>query len=156
TDLKRAQEASLARQKLESLGVLAGGIAHDFNNLLGGIYASAEIAETCRFDGLFPAEEIEAIKVTAMPASAIVRQLLIYAGYEGSDVGALNLTQLVEEMLDLIRISVSKSAVFKTDLAIDLPSISGNASQVQQVLMNLVLNASDALAGKEGVITVST
>jgi PAS domain S-box-containing protein len=156
TDLKRAQEASLARQKLESLGVLAGGIAHDFNNLLGGIYTSAEIAEACRFDGLFPTEEIEAIKATAMRASAIVRQLMVYAGHERSDVAPLDLSELVDEMLDLIRISVSKSAVLKTDLATDLPAILGSASQVQQVLMNLVLNASDALRGKEGVITVST
>src|SRR5215467_9923522 len=156
TDLKSVQEASLARQKLESLGVLAGGIAHDFNNLLGGILANAEIAEASEADGSFPGAEIQNIKATSICASGIVRQLMIYAGNEGSHVELVDLSLLVGEMLDLIKISVSKSAVLKTNLGKDLPSVLGNQSQIQQVVMNLVLNASDALAGKDGVITVTT
>jgi PAS domain S-box-containing protein len=156
TDLKSAQEASLARQKLESLGVLAGGIAHDFNNLLGGILATAEIAEVSKADGSFPDDEIQNIKTTSIRASGIVRQLMIYAGNEGSSVELVDLSLLVGEMLDLIKISVSKSAVLKTNLGKDLPTVLGNQSQIQQVVMNLVLNASDALAGRDGVITVTT
>ena len=93
TDLKRVQEASLARQKLESLGVLAGGIAHDFNNLLGSIHANAEIAEAEWVDGSFPAEEIQAIKKISIRASEIVRQLMIYAGHDKSDSEPLDLSQ---------------------------------------------------------------
>lgn len=156
TDLKSAQEASLARQKLESLGVLAGGIAHDFNNLLGGIYANAEIAETSEGYGSSPCEEIQNIKSISMRASGIVRQLMMYAGNEGSNVEPVDLSRLVEEMLGLIHLSVSKAAVLKTDLARDLPPLLGNGPQVQQVVMNLVLNASDALAGRDGTITVKT
>jgi PAS domain S-box-containing protein len=156
TDLKSAQEASLARQKLESLGVLAGGIAHDFNNLLGGIHANAEIAEASEGDIPFPADEIQNIKAISIRASGIVRQLMIYAGNEGSNVEPLDLSRLVREMLDLIKISVSKCAVLKTDLQKDLPAVLGNGPQIQQVVMNLVLNASDALAGRDGVITVRT
>jgi PAS domain S-box-containing protein len=156
TELKSAQEASLARQKLESLGVLAGGIAHDFNNLLGGILANAEIAEASAADGSFPDAEIQNIKATSMRASGIVRQLMIYAGNEGANAALLDLSRLVEEMLDLIKISVSKSAVLKTNLRRDLPLVLGAEPQIQQVVMNLILNASDALSGRDGVITVTT
>jgi len=156
TDMKSAQEASLERQKLESLGVLAGGIAHDFNNLLGGIHANAEIAEASGADGSFPDEEIQNIKAICMRASGIVRQLMIYAGHEGSHVELLDLSRLVKDMLDLIKISVSKSAVLRTNLQNDLPAVVGNRPQIQQVVMNLVLNASEALAGSDGAITVTT
>ena len=155
TDLKRVQEAALARQKLESLGVLAGGIAHDFNNLLGSIHANAELAEVQAVTG-FPAEEIQAIKAISIRASEIVRQLMIYAGHEESDSEPLDLSRLIKEMLDLIRISISKSAVLKISLAQDLPVVLGNGPQIQQVVMNLVLNASDALGEKGGVIAVTT
>jgi len=156
TDIKSAQEASLERQKLESLGVLAGGIAHDFNNLLAGIHANAEIAEAAGAEGTFPGEEIENIKAISKRAAGIVRQLMIYAGHEGSNVELLDLSRLVREMVDLIKISVSKSAVLKTDLQPDLPRLLGNAPQIQQVVMNLVMNASESLAGKGGVVTVTT
>ena len=156
TDLKNVQEASLARQKLESLGVLAGGIAHDFNNLLGSIHANAEIAEVEGVAGSFAAEEIHAIKTISIRASEIVRQLMIYAGHDNSDSEPLDLSLLVNEMLGLIRISISKGAVLKTDLAQDLPAVLGNGPQIQQVVMNLVLNASDALGDRAGEITVST
>jgi PAS domain S-box-containing protein len=156
SDLKSIQAASLARQKLESLGVLAGGIAHDFNNLLGSIHAKAEIAEAEGPTGAFPAEEIQAIKGLSIHASEIVRQLMIYAGHEDSDSELQDLSRLVQEMLDLIGISLSKSAVLKTDLAKVLPAVLGNGPQIQQVVMNLVLNASDALDEKGGVIKVST
>jgi PAS domain S-box-containing protein len=156
TELKSVQEASLARQKLESLGVLAGGIAHDFNNLLGSIHANAEIAEAVGVGGTFPAEEIQAIKTVSIRASEIVRQLMIYAGHERSDSEPLDLSRLVKEMLGLIGISISKSAILKTNLAPNLPAVMGNGPQIQQVVMNLVLNASDALGEGGGVITVTT
>jgi PAS domain S-box-containing protein len=156
TDLKRAQEASLARQKLESLGVLAGGIAHDFNNLLAGIQANADLAESSQADGAFPGDEIQAIKEISRRASGIIRQLMLYAGDERSDTQFLDLSDVVEEILDLIKISVSKSAVLRTNFDKNLPAVLGNGPQIQQVVMNLVLNASEALAGKEGVITVTT
>jgi PAS domain S-box-containing protein len=156
TDLKSVQEASFARQKLESLGVLAGGIAHDFNNLLGSIHANAEIAEVEGVAGSFPVEEIHAIKTISIRASEIVRQLMIYAGHDKADSEPLDLSGLVSDMLGLIRISIAKGAVLKTDLAQDLPPVLGNGPQIQQVVMNLVLNASDALGEAGGEITVKT
>jgi two-component system, cell cycle sensor histidine kinase and response regulator CckA len=156
TDLKRTQEEALAKQNLESLGVLAGGIAHDFNNLLGGIYAQAELVETDLAVGSADSETIQKIKDSAMRGSEIVRQLMIYAGKEPDNVEALDISRLVEEMLELLKVSISKHAVLKTDLASDVALVSGNASQLRQVVMNLVINASEAIGEKDGVINVTT
>jgi PAS domain S-box-containing protein len=156
TDLKKAQEASLARQKLESLGLLAGGIAHDFNNLMGSVHIQAELAEVNEDEGLSPREEIQTIKTISMRASEIVRQLMIYAGQEKSDFGPLDVSRLVAEMLALLQVSISKGAALETDLAEGLPAVLGNEPQIRQVVMNLVLNASDALGAAGGVIRIAT
>jgi len=156
TELKSAQDVALARQKLESLGVLAGGIAHDFNNLLGSIHANAELAETSMTDGSLPREEIQTIRAISMRASGIVNQLMVYAGNRESDVELVDFSELVEEMLGLITISISKSAVLKTELDRELPAVLGNRAEIQQVVMNLVLNASDSLSAEGGVIRVKT
>jgi signal transduction histidine kinase len=124
--------------------------------LLGSIHATAEIADAAEADGSLPSEEIRTIKEISLRASGIVRQLMIYAGHEASDIGFVDLSRLVTEMLDLIRIPVSKSAALHIDLATDLPAVRGNAAQIQQAVTNLVLNASDALDGRAGVNTVRT
>jgi PAS domain S-box-containing protein len=156
TDLRNAQESTLDRQKLESLGVLAEGIAHDFNNLLGSIHAQAELAELERTQNSFPEQPLHTIKMVAQRGSEIVRQLMIYAGNEKSKFERLDLSAIVEEMLELLKIAISKCAVLEADLAEDLPAVLGNGPEVRQVVMNLVLNASDAIGEKGGVITVKT
>jgi PAS domain S-box-containing protein len=157
TDLKRTQEEALGRQKLESLGVLAGGIAHDFNNLLGGILAEAELVESDLAEGLSPGEEIARIKSVAIRGSEIVRELMIYAGQdEASGVEPVDLSQLVEEMLGLVKVSISKQVVLRINLGKNLPHVLGNGPQIRQVVMNLVINASEAIGDKVGVIHVST
>jgi two-component system cell cycle sensor histidine kinase/response regulator CckA len=157
TDSRRAQEEALARQKLESLGVLAGGIAHDFNNLLGGILAEAELAETDLAAGLAPTEEIQRIKLVAIRGAEIVRELMIFAGQDQTALAELvDVSRLVEEILQLLRISISKRAVLRTDLSPNLPAVRGNAAQIRQVVMNLVINASEAIGDKGGIINVST
>ncbi len=157
TELKRTQEEALARQKLESLGVLAGGIAHDFNNLLGGILAEAELVEEDLPAGSSVGEEIERIKAVAIRGSEIVRQLMIYAGHDQTHlVEPLDLSELVQDMLELLKVSISKHAVLKADLDKSLPAVWGNAPQIRQVVMNLLINASEAIGEKEGVIRVST
>jgi len=157
TDLKRTQEEALARQKLESLGVLAGGIAHDFNNLLGGILAEAELVEDELPTGSPVAEEIERIKKVTIRGAEIVRELMIYAGHDQDHlVEPLDLSELVEDMLELLKVSISKHAVLTTDLDQNLPAVWGNASQIRQVVMNLLINASEAVGEKEGMINVIT
>jgi PAS domain S-box-containing protein len=157
TDLKQAQEEALARQKLESLAVLAGGIAHDFNNLLGGILAEAELVEADLAVGSAPREEIERIKARAVRGSEIIRELMIYAGEDQTDlVEAVDVSELVEEMQELVKTSISKHAVVRANLHDDLPAVWGNTSQIRQVVVNLLINASEAIGEEQGVITITT
>jgi two-component system cell cycle sensor histidine kinase/response regulator CckA len=157
TDLKRTQEEALARQKLESLGVLAGGIAHDFNNLLGGILAEAELIESDLAAGLSAGEEVARIKAVAIRGAEIVRELMIYAGQDQASLAEpVDLSRLVEEMLELLKVSISKQAVLHINLDQNLPEVWGNAPQIRQVLMNLVINASEAIGEQIGVIQVAT
>jgi len=156
TELKRTQEEALARQKLESVGTLASGIAHDFNNILGGVEAQAELAlaeldadSSCK-------DELKAICEAAKRGSEIVRELMIYAGKESEVVEWVDLSKVVEEMLALLKVSVSKHAVMNAELSQDLPATRASAAQLRQVVMNLITNASDAIGDRDGVIRVVT
>ena len=156
TDARRAQAESFARQKLESLGTLASGIAHDFNNLLGGVLAQAELAAEALAAGSEPHQELKGIRDVAIRGSEIVRQLMIYAGKESDVLEPIDISRGVEEMLGLLKASVSKNATLVTDLRHDLPAVNARAAQIRQILMNLVVNASDAIRDGDGVIRVAT
>ena len=156
TDLKRAQEENLHRQKLESVGVLAAGIAHDFNNLLGGILIQAQVVEDEMPARPPIVDELRKIKNLALRGSEIVRELMVYAGRETTRVEPLDLSALVEDMLELLKISISKRAVLTIRLAKNLPAVKAQASQIRQILMNLITNASEAIGESDGVITVTT
>jgi PAS domain S-box-containing protein len=156
TDVKRAEQEVVSRQKLESLGVLTGGIAHDFNNLLGSILADAELAHTDLAEGLPPHEELQRIKAVAIRASEIVRELMIYSGQDRAVLEPVDISQLVEEMLELLKVSVSKHAVLRTDLGVNLPVVMGNAPRIRQIVMNLMINASEAIGTKGGAIHIGT
>ncbi len=155
TDEKHAQAQAFERQKLESLGVLCSGIAHDFNNMLGSILAETEVqlAESVPDSPL--REGAEKIRAVAVRAAEIVRELMAYAGHESPVFAPVDLSNLVVEMLELLKISISRSAELKLDLPPNLPSVRANAMQLRQVMLNLVTNASEALAPNEGVISVS-
>ena len=152
----RRHEEILAKQKLESLGVLTAGIAHDFNNFLGSILAQAELAAAEVATGSVPREEIHAIQRVAVRAAEVVRELMIYAGQDTGTLAEVDVSLLVEEMLQLLKVSISKHATLKTELAKNLPAVLGNATQIRQVVMNLILNASEAIGEKTGLITVTT
>uniref|UniRef100_Q026G0 histidine kinase n=1 Tax=Solibacter usitatus (strain Ellin6076) TaxID=234267 RepID=Q026G0_SOLUE len=156
TDSRRAQQEDLARKKLESVGVLAGGIAHDFNNLLGGVLAQAELALAESASGAYPQEELTAIRDVAIRGSEIVRQLMIYAGKEREVLGLVDVSRIVVEMLELLRVSASKRATVLTDLGQELPAVWGSSAQIRQIVMNLVTNASEAISDRGGVIRVAT
>jgi two-component system cell cycle sensor histidine kinase/response regulator CckA len=107
--------------------------------------------------GLGSQRRIQRIEAAAIRGAEIVRELLIYAGQEQQrPAEAVDVSPLVREMLELLKVSISKHAVLKTDLRDNLPAVWGNASQIRQVVMNLVINASEAIGDKEGVITVTT
>jgi two-component system cell cycle sensor histidine kinase/response regulator CckA len=156
TEVKRAQEEALARQKLESVGVLAGGIAHDFNNLLGGIMASAELALTECAEGSAVEEELQRIKTTSIRGAEIVRELMIYGGEESPILELVDISAMVNEMLQLLKVSISKHTILKIELGQDLPPAYANPAQIRQVVMNLVTNASEAIGEQSGEIRVTS
>ncbi len=156
TDVRRAQEESISRQKLESVGTLASGIAHDFNNLLGGVLAQAELALAELASGSRPEEELKAIRNVAIRGSEIVRQLMSYAGKDSEAPELVDVSRIVAEMIELLKVLVSRHATLDTDLGGDLPAVRGSAAQLRQIVMNLVTNASDAIGDRDGVIRVTT
>jgi PAS domain S-box-containing protein len=156
TEAKRSQEESFARQKLESLGTLSSGIAHDFNNLLGAVMAQADLALAEYASGASPNEPLKTIQNVALRGSEIVEQLMVYAGNEREVLELVNVSWVVEEMLSLLKVSVSKHAVLEAELAEGLAAVRGKAAQVRQVVMNLVTNASEAIGDRDGILHLTT
>lgn len=156
TDVKRAQVEQLAKQKLESVGTLASGVAHDFNNLMGGVLAQADLALQELSTGSPVDEELQSIRAIAIRGAEIVRQLLIYAGRENELLELVDVSRIVQEMIELLKVSVSKQVALETDFGKDLPAVRANAAQLRQVVMNLILNASEAMGDRTGVIRVTT
>lgn len=143
-------------QKLESLGLLAGGIAHDFNNLLVGVLSNASLA-LLDLDEQTPARQVVLeIERTAQRAADLTRQLLAYSGKGRFVVEPLQLSALAGEMAQLLRTVVSKDTTLELDLEDTLPLMLGDATQLRQVIMNLITNASDALQGRPGTVIVRT
>ena len=153
---EKLQAQMLQAQKLESLGVLAGGIAHDFNNLLTGILGNASVA-LLELDSSAPAREaIQDVLNAARRAAALARQLLTYSGKGHREVGAVDLPTQVREIAKLVEASVSKKVVLSVDVAEDVPAIDADTTQLQQIVMNLVLNAAESIGDGCGTVRVST
>ncbi len=163
SDRRKAEEERLEfekgvqhAQKLESLGVLAGGIAHDFNNLLVGILGNADLA----LRNLLPSSSTHAnivqIEKAAMRASDLSRQMLAYSGKGKFMIEILSLNDVVEEMAFLLKTSISKNIVLSYNLAKKLPPIKADISQISQIVMNLITNASEAIGEQSGIIRLDT
>jgi PAS domain S-box-containing protein len=156
TELKRRQEEQLARQKLESLGTLAGGIAHDFNNLLGGILSQTELALAELAEGASPEAEMKNIHAVAVRGAEIVRQLMVYAGQETDILELVDVSRLIEESAELLKVVVSKHATLQLRLSRDAPAVRANPAALRQILVNLVTNASEAIGARDVVVRVTT
>lgn len=163
TDRKRAEQARsemerqlLHVQKLESLVVLAGGIAHDFNNLLAAMMGNVELALMDLPDTSPIHKNLKTTLAAGRRAAGLTRQMLAYSGRGKFVITEMGLSELVRESAELLKVSISKSAKLELHAPLDLPAIRADASQVQQVVMNLITNASEALGDQPGRITVAT
>jgi two-component system, cell cycle sensor histidine kinase and response regulator CckA len=154
--VKKAQEEMLTHQKMESLGQLAKGVAHDFNNLLGSVLAFAELGLAQQARNASPAEALLQIRIAAISGGEIVRQLMVYGGQDSPESEPTDLSQLVREMVQLLRVSISKQVVLKTQLEANLPPAQANPPQLRQIVMNLIMNASESIGDREGTIRVTT
>lgn len=149
-------ERRLEAQQLESLAILAGGVAHDFNNLLVAILGNASLLEA-RLPANSPLRPfVERIATAAERSADLAHHLLAYTGMGRVSPELSDLNQLVQEMAQLLESSISEKAVLELRLHEELPRLLVDVTQIRQVIMNLILNASDALGGAPGAITVST
>lgn len=156
TERKQAEEALFQAQKLESLGVLAGGIAHDFNNLLVAMLGQTSLAER-RLAPEHPAREhIRKAVDAAQKATTLTRQMLAYSGRGQLEIVPINMNTLIDENIKLFRASVPKTVHLEARLAPQLPPIEGDPAQMQQVIMNLILNAAEAIGQERGTVQVVT
>lgn len=146
----------LHSQKLESLGLLAGGIAHDFNNLLMAVIGHANLARRRLTADHRACENVQQIEQAAVKAADLARQLLAYSGRGRFVLEPLDLSRVVKEMTPLLAVSIAKKANLVQHLAAGLPAVEADPTQVRQIVMNLVINASEALGDQVGVINLTT
>ena len=163
TKEKRAEEqqrelqAKLQQtQKLESLGVLAGGIAHDFNNLLTSMLGYSELALRELPSGSPAQKYIHQTISGGRRAAELTRQLLAYTGKGHFVVEPVNLSALTKEISHFLRVSLSKNCLINHELASNLASVNADVAQMQQVIMNLIINAAESIGDRTGEITLRT
>lgn len=156
TEKKQLEMQVQHAQKLETLGVLAGGIAHDFNNLLMVMLGNAELA-AMQLPPAAPAREsVGQIETAALRAADLCKQMLAYSGKGKFVVKPLDLSSLVKEMAELLEIAVAKKGTLTYELADALPAVEADTAQIQQVVMNLITNAADAVEPGKGEVRVKT
>jgi len=154
---RRKLEAQVQHaQRLESLGVLAGGIAHDFNNLLASIMGYASLASMDLPDGSRARKSLEQVLSAAKSAADLTQQMLAYSGRGAFVLEPVNITELIGGVARLLESTISKKAALRLVLDPRLPCVLADASQIRQVVMNLITNAAESLGDSPGMVTVTT
>lgn len=157
TEQKQTETAMLQAQKLESLGLMAGGVAHDFNNLLTAIIGQASLAMGKLQPEQQPAHKhLQNLLVASQRATELTRQMLNYAGHTPPDFVPVQLNRLLVENIQFFSASIAKTVDLQSALARDLPEFRGDPGQIQQLVMNLILNAADAIGEQVGEIVLAT
>jgi two-component system, cell cycle sensor histidine kinase and response regulator CckA len=155
TNFDRNERAVQQAQKLDSLGMLASGIAHDFNNILVGILGNSEWAiERARHDIELQASLSE-IRRASLRAKALTGQILAYAGAPSEEREFADVSELIRDVLELAAGAMSRRAKVQLHFPDHLAAVELDPTQIRQVIMNLVVNASDALGGEEGGIDIT-
>ena len=155
-DRNRMEPRPLRSQKLESLGLIAGGVAHDFNNLLATIMGNASLsldAVSREHPAFRPLSEVV---VASQRASDLTQQVLAYSGRAAFQIQPIDISAAVREIGGLLETTISKKIDLTFDLGTDLPTVDADQGQIHQIIMNLVINASDAIGEKPGEIGVTT
>ena len=156
SERKQLEEKLLRSQKLESLGLISGGVAHDFNNLLATILGNSSLASDA-ISREHPAfRPICEVQIASRRASELTQQMLAYAGRASIAIRPVDVSNTVREIGSLLETTISKKAQLRLDLAPALPSVDGDEGQLQQIVMNLVINASEAIGENPGEIRVTT
>ncbi len=156
TEQRRSEAAVRHAQKLESLGVMAGGIAHDFNNLLAVIMGNASLAREEMEPGGIAAACLEDVTKAAERAGDLTEQLLAYAGKSDLVLEELDVSRVIREVADLISLSIPKGVGVHYALGESLPAVMGDASQLRQIAMNLVMNGAESIDEEGGTVLVET
>jgi nitrogen-specific signal transduction histidine kinase/CheY-like chemotaxis protein len=163
TERREAEDARLVlerrlleAQKAESLALLAGGVAHDFNNLLACVLGGASLVAAELAPGSPARQPLGQIEKAARRGSDLTRQMLAYAGKGAVVLEHVDLNAVVEEMRDILRVSLGPRVTVRCELAAGLPLVEADPVQVRQVVMNLMINAAEAMGGLDGTITAQT
>ena len=156
TERKQAEQALLRTQRAESIGVLAGGIAHDFNNLLTAILGQTGIAMELVDMRSEAQDHLEKALRAAERAATLTQQMLAYSGRGKFTIRPVLLNEVIRENLGILEAAMPKQVRFQLHLDPHLPTVTGDPSQLQQVIMNLVINAAEAIGDQPGVITLRT
>jgi PAS domain S-box-containing protein len=143
-------------QRLEALGVLAGGVAHDFNNLLAGVLGHAELAVGELPSGHPARDHLATVLSGIAQAGGLTRQLLAYSGKGRFMLRSLDLNELITQTTELLRLTLPKKVRLELNLSEHIAPVTGDDGQIRQVLMNLIINAGEAIGDKPGTVTVTT
>ncbi len=155
TEQRKLEAQFLQTQKLEGLGTLAGGIAHDFNNILGIIMGHSSLLERFKADPQKLSQSVEAITKATQRGASLVKQLLTFARKTETLFESVSINNMISEINKLIQETFPKTITISTSLQQDLPAIVADATQIHQVLLNLCVNARDAMP-KRGTLSIST
>ncbi|MBV9504694.1 MAG: response regulator [Acidobacteriia bacterium] len=156
-EARRKLEAQVQHaQRLESLGVLAGGIAHDFNNLLASIMGYGSLAAMDLAEGSRARKAIDQVLIAAKSAAGLTQQMLAYSGRGTFILEPVDLTQMIESVVRLLESTVPKKVALQLNLAVGLPCIYADTSQIRQVVMNIITNAAESIGDNLGTVSVTT
>jgi len=155
TERKRLEEQLLQSQKMEAVGQLAGGVAHDFNNILTAIVGYTDLLAAELASNVRQLEDLEEIRKAARRAAALTRQLLAFSRKQVLEPRIIDLNSVVLNLDKMLRSLISENIELKTDLADNLGAARADPNQIEQVIMNLAINARDAMPDG-GTVTIET